>query len=283
MPELPEVESIRLHLEKRLIGRRIVKLSYDWPKKFIGDSRLVLNTVIRQIRRLGKVLIFDFANNQSLLFHLKLTGQIILQKDGNRIAGGHPIPPLNKPVPNSTTRVIFELDDGSKLYFNDLRKFGWVKIEATEKVMTESLLSSLGPDPLSPEFSLDYFKKSLAGKSTPIKVAIMDQKVAAGVGNIYANEALFLAKIHPARRVNSLNESELKAVYDGIILALKTGVKYGGASVASYLKPDAEEGIYLKYACVYNRAGEKCKRCGALIKKTKIGQRGSYFCPVCQK
>src|SRR3989344_1219397 len=121
MPELPEVESIRLHLEKKLISRKFIDLSYDWPKKFIGDKKQVLNSKIIAVRRLGKVLIFDFANNNSLLFHLKLTGQIILQKGKDRIAGGHPIPPLNRPVPNSTTRVIFNLDDGSVMYFNDLR------------------------------------------------------------------------------------------------------------------------------------------------------------------
>lgn len=282
MPELPEVESIRLHLVKRLIGRKIVNLSYDWPKKFMGDSQSILNTKITALRRFGKILVFDFANGKSILFHLKLTGQIILQKNGDRIAGGHPIPPLNQPVPNSTTRVILELDDGSKIYFNDLRKFGWVKISDTTDLTHDPLITNLGPDPLSPLFTLDFFERALGGKKVPIKVAIMDQKIASGVGNIYANEALFLAKINPERKVSSLSKDEIKAVFEGIIQALKTGIKYGGASASAYIKPDAEEGLYLKYAYVYNREGEQCKVCGSIILKKKIGQRGTYFCPNCQ-
>lgn len=283
MPELPEVESIRLHLEKKLIGRKFTDLSYDWPKKFIGEKNNVLNSKIIAVRRLGKVLIFDFANNNSLLFHLKLTGQIILQKGKDRIAGGHPIPPLNRPVPNSTTRVIFKLDDGSTMYFNDLRKFGWVKIMSTSDVEKEPLVESLGPDPLTGAFALNYFAEKLAKRSIPVKVAIMDQKLVGGVGNIYANEALFLAKVDPKRKASNLSEKEMEAVYKGIIGVLKTGVKYGGASAASYIKPDGEEGVYLKYAYVYNRAGEKCKICGTKIAKMKLGGRGTYFCPSCQK
>lgn len=283
MPELPEVESIKLHLDQKLKSRRFTDVNYDWPKKFIGDKNRILNSNIKKVRRLGKVLIFDLANGVSLLFHLKMTGQIILQKGNNRIAGGHPIPPLNRPVPNSTTRAIFTLDDGAVMYFNDLRKFGWVKIMSTEDVVKEPLVESLGPDPLTSDFSLGYFIDNLTRRKGIVKVVIMNQKLVAGVGNIYASEALFLAKVQPQRKLSTLTKNEIGAIYYGIIEALKTGVKHGGASVASYIKPDGNEGVYLKYAYVYNRKGEKCKICGTEIAKIKLAGRGTYFCPSCQK
>lgn len=310
MPELPEVESIRLHLAKRLTGHKIINISYDWPKKFdwgkysIDDLK---KAKITGVRRLGKVIIIDLVIGQlgnwgirekpkylktqepsnlinlSILFHLKMTGQIILQIGKDRIAGGHPIPPLNLPVPNSTTRATFIFDDGHIMYFNDLRKFGWVKIMSTPEVEKEQLLEKLGPDPQTSDFSLSYFVKAINKKKGVVKVAIMDQTIAAGVGNIYASEALFFAKVKPDRKIISLTKKEIRAIYDGIVKALKTGLKYGGASVASYIKPDGNEGVYLKYAYVYNRKGKPCKICKTAIEKIKLGQRGTFFCPSCQK
>ena len=284
MPELPEVETIRLQLAKKIIGLKITDFEVDSPKIFLGNKAQMLGKEVCGLRRFAKVLVIDLDGTKSLLIHLKMTGQLIYQKNSERVAGGHPIPPLNLPVPNKTTHAIFTFNNGAKLYFNDLRKFGWVKLVATDGSEIAELEKEFGIEPPSSKFTLDYFSGKLAKyKNRPVKLAIMEQSLAPGVGNIYASEALFLAKLNPNRKVSSLTEAETKQLYSGIRNALTTGLKHGGASSSSYIKPDGERGFYLDYAAVYNREGEKCKRCGGVIKKEKLGQRGTYWCPNCQK
>lgn len=284
MPELPEVETIRLQLSEKIVGLKLVNFEFDTPKIFSGEKKSLLGKKILGLRRFAKVLVIDLEDDKSILIHLKMTGQLIYQKGAIRVAGGHPVPPLNLPVPNKTTHAIFTFNNGAKLYFNDLRKFGWVKLVDTGGLEIRELEREFSIEPLSSKFTLDYFSEKLQKyKNRPVKLAIMDQSLAPGVGNIYASEALFLAKLNPNRKVSSLTYQEIKQLYSGIKKALTTGLKYGGASAAAYVKPDSTLGVYLKYAAVYNREGEKCKRCGAQISKEKIGQRGTYFCPSCQK
>lgn len=284
MPELPEVETIRLQLAEKITSFKITDFEVDTPKMFTGIKQNLLKKKITGLRRFAKVLVIDLDGGKSILIHLKMTGQLIYQKNSEKIAGGHPIPPLNLPVPNKSTHAIFTFNNGGKLYFNDLRKFGWVKLVKTEGSETAQLEKEFGVEPLSPKFTLDYFSEKLKKfKNRPAKVAIMDQSLAPGVGNIYASEALFLAKLNPNRKVSSLSNSEIKQLYSGVKKALITGLKHGGASVAAYVKPDSTLGVYLNYANVYNREGEKCKKCGKPISKEKIGQRGTYYCSNCQR
>lgn len=284
MPELPEVETIRLQLEEKIVGLKITDFEVDTPRIFSGDKKNLLGRKIQGLRRFAKVLVIDLVSGKSLLIHLKMTGQLIYQKGSVRVAGGHPIPPLNLPVPNKTTHVVFTFNNGAKLYFNDLRKFGWVRLVDTQGLEIRELEKEFGIEPLSPKFTLEYFVQKLQKyKNRPVKLAIMDQRLTPGVGNIYASEALFLAKLNPNKKVSTLLQGEIKNLYSGVKQALTTGLKHGGTSAAAYIKPDSTLGVYLNYANVYNRAGQKCKRCGAIIKKEKIGQRGTYYCPSCQR
>jgi len=283
MPELPEVETIRLQLAEKIVGLKIADFEVDTAKMFSGEKRELLGRKIKGLRRFAKVLVIDLEDGLSILIHLKMTGQLIYQKNSERVAGGHPIPPLNLPVPNKTTHAVLSFNNGAKLYFNDLRKFGWIKLAGTKGKEIDRLSREFGIGPLAKEFTLEHFAQKLKKyPNRPVKLAIMDQSLVPGMGNIYASEALFLAKLNPNRKVSSLSQTGIANLYSGIKKALTTGLKYGGASAAAYIKPDGEKGVYLNYAFVYNRAGEKCKKCGAIIKKEKIGARGTYFCPKCQ-
>lgn len=284
MPELPEVETIRLQLAEKIVGLKIADFSVDTPKIFSGNKNNLLGKRILGLRRFAKVLVIDLDGAYSILLHLKMTGQLIYQNGSVRIAGGHPVPPLNLPVPNKTTHAIFTFENSAKLFFNDLRKFGWVKLVRAGGLEIRELEEAFGIEPLSAKFTFDYFSLKLEKfKNRPVKLAIMDQNLTPGVGNIYASEALFLAGLNPNRKVSTLTNTEIKQLYSGVKEALTTGLKHGGASAAAYVKPDSTLGVYLNYANVYNREGEKCKRCRAIIKKEKIGQRGTYFCPSCQR
>ena len=284
MPELPEVETIRLQLAEKIVGLRIKYFTVDPSKTFSGEKDKLIGRKVTGLRRFAKVLVIDLDRRHSILIHLKMTGQLIYKKNSETVAGGHPIPPLNLPVPNKTTHAIFTFDNSARLFFNDLRKFGWVKLVDTQGSEIRELDRKFGIEPLSPKFTLGYFAEKLKKfKNRPVKIAIMDQTLTPGVGNIYASEALFLAKLKPNRKVSSLSNLEIKQLYSGIRKALTTGLKHGGASAAAYVKPDSTLGVFLNYANVYNREGEKCKRCGSITKKEKIGQRGTYYCPQCQK
>jgi formamidopyrimidine-DNA glycosylase len=286
MPELPEVETIKNDLTKIAKGEEFSGIEVLVPKMFTWGKFLendLVGAKIEGLRRRGKILILDLDRGLSLVFHLKLTGQIIFQ-DGVRIAGGHPVPPLNTPVPNSTTHIIFSFKSGAKLYFNDLRKFGWVKFLETGEVGNLPAMIEYGPEPLSPEFTLDYLKSVLKKRPRmPIKQVLMDQKLIAGIGNIYAAESLFLAKIRPQRKAGEVTEEEAKRLYESILEALKVAIAHRGSSSATFVGGTGERGMHLDYAYVYNRESEPCKVCKTPIKKERLGGRGTYYCPHCQK
>ncbi len=243
MPELPEVETIRRQLAKKIVG-----------KKLKGKK-------IKAVRRRAKVLIINFADGSSLVFHLKLTGQLIFN--------GQPL---------KYTRKIFRFDDGSKLVFNDARKFGWWKIVKN----TEQIEKRFGPEAL--EINLKTFKDCLKKHpNTKIKPLLMDQKFIAGIGNIYSNEILFAAKVLPQRRVKTLKDKEIQQIHQNIKTVLKKAIRYHGTSAQYYLDACGKKGSYINYLKVYQRDGEKCVRCSGKIKRVKIGGRSAYFCPKCQK
>lgn len=286
MPELPEVTVIVNSLNRKIKGLVLESIEYDWPKKFFWN-RFSMEDLkgdrVEKVERAGKVVLIRLSGNITILIHLKLTGQLIYQDKKTRIAGGHPIPPLNLPVPNKTTRAVFEFTNQGHLYFNDMRKFGWVKIvESRESTVKEAIGTELGPDAL--EISFDEFRQRLKAKSqSRIKKLLMDQSFVAGIGNIYSDEALWRAKIHPARAVVSLKSVEIKALYEGIRDSLKMAIEKGGSSANSYVDSGGERGLFLTFARAYHMTGRPCARCKTPIVRKKMDGRSAHFCPQCQK
>jgi len=282
MPELPEVETMRLQLKKYLVGHKIVSVEVANRKTFQGDEKKIIGGKVIGTRRFGKVSVIDLENGFSILTHVKLTGQYIYRgpnlknpsKLSSKVIGG---------IPGPHTLVIFNLDHGGELYYNDVRRFGWIRIEKTEDVEKEKFIVKLGPEPFK-DLTLEIFKSILLKSGRPVKIVLMDQEKMGGVGNIYANDALWLAKINPKTPAKSLKSDEAKTLYDAVLMVLKAGLKYGGASELAFVTPDGAEGEYQKHTLAYGREGEPCERCHkAMFKKFFLGGRGTYFCPVCQK
>lgn len=283
MPELPEIEVIRISLSSKIIGLKIQKIQILSNKSFIGNPNLMEDQKIIGIWRKAKMLGIELDNDQVLLIHLKMSGQLIFD-NGKRLIGGHPTEDMLDKMPNAHTRVIFSFTDGSHLYFNDQRKFGWVKVVEKSKINEQKILEQLGPEPLTKEFTWEVLKQNLLKHpSMPVKVAIMDQSVVSGVGNIYANEACFLAGLDPRNKVSHLSDGQFKKLYYGIVQALKAGIKYGGSTRVNFTNPQGEKGYFLNYANVYEKEDYPCKGCNSKVKKIRLGSRGTYFCPGCQK
>jgi formamidopyrimidine-DNA glycosylase len=271
MPELPEIETIKRYLEKDLIGRKIKDVKIVSKKSFLGDKKKILNSKILKIERRGKMLVFRLNNGLNLIFHLKLTGQLLFYYTNSNES-------LNKWQRTKYTRVIFILDKGF-LIFNDARKFGWIKVLDEKGLNNE--LSKIGKEPFDLNFK--YLKEIFSKTKIPIKIILMDQGKIAGLGNIYANEALFLSKIHPLKPANKLKDSEIKNLLSSIKKVIKKAIKLQGTSFRFYTKPDESKGSYQEEFLVYQRQNEKCLRCKNKIKYIKIGGRGSFYCPRCQK
>jgi formamidopyrimidine-DNA glycosylase len=275
MPELPEVETIKQELEKVILGKRITGVIVNNAKvikepkkeKFVAELR---NVAIKKIIRKGKLLILELSSGKSLTIHLKMSGQLIYPSH-QKLGGG-----VN---PGKISRVSFKLSDGKLLDFNDRRLFGELRI--VDNWQNLKFVKELGPEPF--DLSTEEFKKMLANKKTKIKILLMDQKFISGIGNIYANEALFRAKIDPRRPANSLSDKEKGLLFEEIKNTLLEAIKYKGSSVDRYVQLSGKPGEYVKYHKVYDREGEKCFRCGERIKRISLGGRGTYFCPSCQK
>jgi formamidopyrimidine-DNA glycosylase len=289
MPELPEVETIRLQLEKFLVGHRIEKIEVKNPRYEIPQKDNLLGSEFIGVRRFAKVLSLDLSNKHSIVVHIKLTGQLIYRGPNlkevaalsKKVVGG---------VPGAHTHIIFYLDRGGVLYYNDIRRFGWVRVVGSDQVVKEGFISKLGPEPAVTDnftgraLTFEDFKKILSRTKRAIKVVLMDQTKIGGVGNIYANDALWLAKIDPKRPADKITEKETEELYDSINKVLRTGLKYGGASELAFVTPDGREGKYQEHSLVYGRENMPCKRCHtAKIKKYFLSGRGTYFCPACQK
>ena len=213
-----------------------------------------------------------------------MTGQLILmEKTGKRFGGGHPTKSMVDGLPDSSTRAIFEFKSGDKLFFNDQRKFGWIKLVPNAEVNNDVLLARLGPEPLNSEFLLTDFRAAIQKRKAPIKAVLLDQSVLAGLGNIYVDEALHLAKIHPARTASSLKKPELERLHRAIIEVLNLSIKHGGTSFTNYVNVLGLKGDYLQHARAFNRTGQPCPVCAAPIEKIKVAGRGTHFCPRCQR
>jgi len=280
MPELPEVETIKLQLNKFLVGHKIVSIDVRNRKIFQGDEKRIIGAKVTGTRRFGKVTVIDLDNKYSILTHVKLTGQFIYRGpnlDTNslstKVIGG---------LGGLHTLVIFTLDKKGLLYYNDVRRFGWIRLEKTSEVENESFIKKLGPDMLKVDFN--NFNEIFSKTSRNIKTLLMDQSKISGVGNIYVNDALWLSKINPKRTAKSLSGEESKLLFNALHTVLKAGLKYGGASELAFVTPDGKEGEYQNHTLVYGHQGEVCKSCKInKIEKFFLGGRGTYWCSLCQK
>lgn len=277
-----------------IVGEGITEIDVRNPGTFHADQAAiktrVIGSKIEGLRRFGKVLVADLDNGESLIFHLKMTGQMVFdkskvkgQRSKVRFAGGHPTNSIAADLPDGSTRVIFTFAGGDKLFYNDQRKFGWIKLAETQAVGTDPLLKRMGPEPLSSQFTLSGFKLALARHPrAPIKPVILDQSTVAGVGNIYADESLHLAKIHPQRLAGTLSVFEIKSLHQAIKNIIQLGIKHGGTSLSHYINAQGGQGDYLQSARVFRRQGQKCHECGAVIEKLRVAGRGTHICPKCQ-
>lgn len=284
MPELPEVETIKRSLQTALVGKTIKNIEVRKAKIFQGETRDVIGETVKNVERRGKMLVIKLSGEKALLVHFKLTGQMVwVPKAGEQVVVGHPIPFAGTELPAKTTHVIYTID-GGKLFYNDLRQFGWNRVVAGDLGSIREL-EGLGPEPFDKEFTIEYLQKIFSNTSKLIKLILMDQEKIAGVGNIYANEALFEAGILPVRPAKSLGEKEIKILREAIIKVLEDGLKYGGSSAAdeAYVRPDGSKGNYQEHFRVYQRDGQPCLKCGTVIKRINLGGRGTFYCSVCQK
>ncbi len=288
MPELPEVETVRLGLARLLPGKIITNVSYNWPKGFPNaaadvDAHLIGAQVIDVARR-AKVLIINLSSHYSLVIHLKMTGQLVFRGEHQRFGAGHPNHSLVGELPDKSTRVIFTFDDGSHLFFNDQRKFGWVRLLPTAEVPMIDFFQKVGPEPLAEDFTAAQFIQRLRRRpKSAVKAVLLDQTVVAGVGNIYADESLWAAKIHPLTRVSQLSDAKLAKLYQSLAAVLRLSIEKGGSTDKNYVDAEGKRGSYLSFANVFRREGQPCPRCGATIVKLRAAGRGTHICPVCQR
>jgi formamidopyrimidine-DNA glycosylase len=289
MPELPEVETVRRGLAQYLPGKKIAGVWHDTPKSFPNAAedvnQFLLGGVIADVKRRAKVLLIELDTDYSLVIHLKMTGQMVYRSVTERFGAGHPNDSLVADLPDKSTRVIFDFADDSKLFFNDQRKFGWVRLLPTLEVPNIDFFRKVGPEPLSADFTREDFRDRIRRRmNTNIKAALLDQTVIAGVGNIYADESLWGAKIHPLTLVKNLSGHKLNKLYDELRYVLELAIEKGGSTDRNYVNAEGKRGSYLSFARVFRREGQSCPRhTDTLIIKTRVAGRGTHLCPKCQK
>jgi len=288
MPELPEVETVRRGLERLIIGKTVKAVSHDTEKSFPNATadvkQFLIGATITDVRRRAKVLLIDLASDYTLVIHLKMTGQLVFVGD-ERFGAGHPSDSLIHALPDKSTRVSFEFDDGSNLFFNDQRKFGWVRLMPSVEVPNIDFMQKVGPEPLDADFTWRQFAERFARRArTNIKAALLDQTVVAGVGNIYADESLWGAKIHPKRLVSSISQAEFKRLYAELRAVMNLAIEKGGSSNHTYINAEGKKGSYMDFARVFRREGLTCPRHpDVVIEKLRVAGRGTHICPVCQQ
>ncbi len=286
MPELPEVETIKLGLSKLLPGRKVESVKSDWEKSFPNSKndidKFLIGSKIVQVRRRAKVLIIDLDSKYSLIIHLKMTGQMVFRSEKAVFGAGHPSSSLVGKLPDKSTRVIFDLGD-AKLFFNDQRKFGWARLVPTIEIDNIDFFKKLGPEPLADDFTAGAFVERIRKRQNSlIKAVLLDQTVIAGAGNIYADESLWEAKIHPLTRARNIKDDELKALFESLRKVLRLSIKKGGSTDKNYIDAEGKKGSYLAFAKVFRRENQPCPRCATTIEKIRAAGRGTHICPKCQ-
>ena len=299
MPELPEVEALRLGLNKKILDKKILSIQVLKPKIIAGNGtkrvaseaktkkfkESLKNKKIKNIQRIAKNLIFELDDKSILLTHLKMTGQLVfVDQKREKTLGGHPITEsyIND-LPNKHTCLVFELNNG-KLFYNDVRMFGYMLhykniLEAREK----GHFKNIGLDPFQKEFTLPYFKNEIREKNKNIKTVLLEQSVVTGCGNIYTDEICFASKILGERICKNLTDKEITLLYKNIKKILALAIEHGGSSVSNYLLADGSRGNYAKLHKVYGKAGQKCLVCKNILQKKIVAGRTTVFCPHCQK
>lgn len=269
MPELPEVQTTVSELKEEVLNRAFLDVWTDTEKLFKKPDfktfkKIIKGKKIKDVKRRGKNIIFELSESYSMLVHLKMTGHFLYDN-------------YDKSDPmNGYIRVKFILDNNKILALSDLRKFAKIELRKSK-----DLSLNLGPEPLSKEFTFKKFKSIL--KKGRIKQVLMNQEVIAGIGNIYADEILWQARVHPEKNALDLTEKELKSIYKSIKKILKKALELKGTSISDYRDISGKKGGFGKIRKVYRREGQKCERCGTVIKRKKIAQRSAHFCPTCQK
>ena len=273
MPELPEVESIRRILAKQTTGLLIEEVRLYWPPAVSGwddgdFASLVSGRRIADVGRRGKYLLFLLDGGLTMIAHLRMTGQLLYDPGGRE--------------PEKHTRVVFRLERG-ELHFLDIRKFGRIQAIPTDLCYRETALGKLGPEPLAVSFTPDVMRERLGGKKSSLKAALLDQRVLAGIGNIYADEALYRAGLSPERLAGSLTEAECIRLHHGIRTVLEAGIAAGGASVRDYRDADGNKGSFQEAVQVYGRGGKPCFTCGQPLKRLRLAGRTTVYCMNCQR
>lgn len=278
MPELPEVETIRRKLEPGLLGKTIRSVEILTAKQFVGQAGKIIGKKIRELKRTGKV-INIYLDDAIVNIHLKMTGQLLFAPDKRQSQFKSVIPfAKSDTMPARTTRIILDFNDGSVLYFNDLRKFGWMKVTTVPE-------GPSAPDVLDKRFTESYLYKITSRSGKPIKTLLMDQEKVAGIGNIYANDALYLARIRPTRRASSLTHTSVKLLHDSVKKVINQGLIDLGSTGGdeAFVLPDGTRGQHQFHFLVYDREGQACPTCKGKIIRLKHGGRSSFYCPTCQK
>jgi formamidopyrimidine-DNA glycosylase len=299
VPELPEVETIKRGLQDKIIGKVIQAIDVLGPRRLIGKREDVVGRKILAVDRRAKVLRVQLSGGTNLLFHLKMTGQLIYRPEirntkyeiRDSFAGGHPSHDWHADLPNSATRLVFTFDDKAKLFFNDLRMFGWCKVLTDEQV-AKIFMDEYGPEPIDsdsgqalPDFTVPYL--AAQAKRLPrrkIKQFLTDQKIIAGIGNIYADESLFAARISPLRPVKEISPLEWQNLRQSVVEILGLAIKNRGTTDSDYVDSEGKKGGMQNFLKVYRRDGQPCpENCGGLIERITLGGRGTHYCPACQK
>lgn len=314
MPELPEVETIRIGLSRLLPGKKVAAVDFDWDKSFpntVKDTEaFLIGSAIMEVSRRAKVLLIKLSSGYSLVIHLKMTGQLVFISPGEqptvtkhskfsavssssaepgfgpelRFGAGHPNDSLIGVLPDKSTRVKLTFVGGSILFFNDQRKFGWMRLLPTAEVPNIDFFKKVGPEPLSTDVTWKVLSERLRTRpNTNIKATLLDQSVIAGIGNIYADESLWGAQINPETLVKDLSGTTIKKLYQVLIAVLKLSIEKGGSTDKNYVNVDGKKGSYLSFASVFRRDGQPCLRCGTNIIKIRVAGRGTHICPKCQR
>ena len=299
MPELPEVESLRLGLNRKLSKSKIKSVQIIKPKLVSGNGTLrkiskkkteefikeITGEKILNIKRIAKNLIIELSNEKILIVHLKMTGQLVfVDKKKNKTLGGHPIiKSFVDELPNKHTAIIFNLENGT-LFYNDVRMFGYVLyFKNIGDARNHGLFKNIGLDPFDKNFTLEYFKKEIRKTNRNLKATLLDQKIVTGCGNIYTDEVCFASKVNPERNCKSLKDKEIENIYNNIKSILKTAIEHGGSSVSDYLLADGSRGNYARLHKVYGKGGEKCFNCKNILERKVVAGRATVFCKDCQK
>ena len=285
MPELPEVETVKNDLNQKILKKKISQITIKLPK-IVKNSKnyfqkSLLNHHFQNITRRGKLIIFELDNKLFLLVHLRMTGQLIYQNKDEVTAGGHSEKETSWQLPNKHTHIFFTFSDKSRLFFNDLRQFGYLK--AVDQKELDQTLNKFGLEPLDRNFTIQKFKNLIISKKRNIKAFLLDQHVIAGIGNIYADEILFASGVSPLRRTNTLKPQEIITLHQEIKKILKKAIQYRGTTFNNFVDSSGKKGNFIKFLKVYQKEKQDCPCCKQSIKKIKVAGRGTRYCLKCQK